>query len=62
MRLADGFAVVAPVGAVEAIELAGPEVVGLATPLLLEHPDNTTTAIAPTLAAATALRWIPCML
>src|SRR5271166_2158511 len=63
MRLADGFAVVgvavAPEAIVDVVETAGPDVVELATPPLLEHPANTTTAIAPTPAAADTLRFRP---
>jgi hypothetical protein len=56
MRLADGFAVIVADVVTEAVAPTGPGVVELATPPLLEHPANSTTAIAPAPAATNALR------
>src|SRR5271166_1487043 len=56
MRLADGLAVIVVGAVTEAVAPTGPGVMELATPPLLEHPANSTTAIAPTLAATHVLR------
>jgi len=61
MRLPDGLALVdagpALLEAVLDVTDSGAGLVELATPLLLEHPERSTTAIAPTPAAAHALRF-----
>jgi hypothetical protein len=55
MRLPDGFALVVA-AVVDVVDpVAG--VVELATPLLFEHPARSTTAMAPTPAAAHAFRF-----